>query len=315
MDISANTLIYRSFDIQHDLPALVSLLNAVEQTDHTGEEVAEAALREQLTWSGLDPALNSWVATLPDSTSLVGYGIIRKTLNDDNADLHIAIHPSWRCHGIGSQLFTCILKRAYELDTRAMRVYVNIQNEGASLFVRKHGFESVSTYTRLSVSGTHTFPAPVLLQGFTTRSYDQIQRVDLYTEAINHSYEGLWGHLQSTQEEVARWLPQLNPAGIFLIFAPDGTLAGTCRAALSEHLTTTRGTPTALIDAPGIVPRYRDANLSLPLLLTVIHWLLPQSPTILELESWGDTPDTLKLYCSLGFRVLKEEISYRRDLE
>jgi GNAT superfamily N-acetyltransferase len=297
------------------MPALITLFREIEQTDHTGEETDEDALREQLTWSGQDPALNTRVATVPGSAFLVGYSIVQKTLHDDNADLHIVVHPAWRRHGIGSQLFIRLLKRAQDLEARAVRSYVNVQNKGASLFVHKHGFEPVSTYTRLSVSGMPLFPPPILPQGFTIQSYDQIQRVNLYTEALNRSYEGIWGHLQSTQEEVAQWLPQLNSAGIFLLFAPDGTLAGTCRADFSKHLTKAQGALTALIDAPGIVPGYRDAHLSLPLLLTVIHWLLPQHPGVLELESWGDTPETLQRYCSLGFRVVKEEISYRLILE
>jgi mycothiol synthase len=315
MHESDGALIYRRFDLQGDLAALVGLLKDVEQADHAGEQVTEAALREQLTWSGQDPALNIWVVTLTDSASLVGYGMIQKTPNDANADLHIAVHPTWRCQGIGSQLFAHLLERASELDSRALRAYVPIQNEGASLFVHLHGFEPVSTYTRLSLTGMQPFPTPTLPQGFTTRSYDQIERVDLYTEALNRSYEGYWGHLQSTQEEVARLLPHLNHAGIFLLFAPDGTIAGTCRTDLSEQLTRERGAPTALIDAPGIVVRYREANLALPLLLTAIHWLLPQHPATLELEAWGEAPGTLARYRSLGFTATKEEISYRRNLE
>ena len=311
---STNTLIFRSFDLQRDLVALVSLLKDIDQADRTGEGITEAAIHEQITWTGQDPALNNWVVALPESDSLVGYGSIQKSSNDDNADLNIAVHPSWRRQGIGCQLFMRILERAYELDAQAMRVYANAQNEGAGLFVRKLGFEPVSTYTRLSVSDRQNFPAPVLPQGFTTHSYDQIQRVDLYTEALNRSYEGLWGHLQSKPEDVARWLPQLNHAGIFLLFASDGTIAGTCRAELSEHLLEERGVPTALIDAPGIIPEYRNADLYLPLLLTTIHWLLPQGPAIYEMESWGDAPETLALYRSLGFSLLKEEISYRREL-
>lgn len=315
MNPPANTLIYRSLDLQRDMPALVHLLTEVEQADHAGDDVTEAALREQLTWSGQDPALNNWVVALPDSVSLVGYGLIQKTPDDDNADLHIAIHPAWRRRGIGSELLVRLLERASQLDARALRTYVNVQNEGADLFVRGHGFEPVSTYTRLSISSKQTFPEPLLPQGFTTRSYDQIERVDIYAEAINRGYQGLWGHLQSTPEGNAAWLSQLNHASIFLLFAPDGTIAGICRADLSEHLTTERGVPTALIDAPGVVPEYRAANLYLPLMLTAIHWLLPQGPTRLELESWGDAPATLALYRSLGFTVMKEEISYRRDSE
>lgn len=284
---SPSPLIYRRFDLQRDVAALVSLLQQLEQADQTGEAVTEAALREQLTWTGQDPALMTWVVSLPDNTSLIGYGRIQKPTHDENADLHIAVHPFWRRQGIGSHIFARLLERATELGTCALRAYADVQNEEVSRFVRALGFSPVSSYTRLSVSAEQPFPAPVLPQGFSTRSYDQIQRIDLYTEAMNRSYEGLWGHVQATEEEVARWLPQLNQAGIFLLFAPDDTLAGTCRAELSEPLTSARGAPTGLIDAPGIIPQWRAAQLTLPLLLTAIHWLLPQGPTTLELESWG----------------------------
>ena len=128
---------------------------------------------------------------------------------------------------------------------------------------------------------------------------------------MNRGYEGQWGHLHVTEEEVVAFLPQLNSAGIFLLFAPDGSIAGSCRANISAE----DAARTALIDAPGIVPEYRAANLALPLLLATIHWLLPQEPAILELEGWGDAPETIALYCSLGFQTIKEEISYRREVK
>jgi ribosomal protein S18 acetylase RimI-like enzyme len=131
---------------------------------------------------------------------------------------------------------------------------------------------------------------------------------------MNRSYEGLWGHLQTSEEDQARWLPRLKQEGIFLLFAPDGAVAGVGRAELSEQLTAQRSVPTGHIDAPGVVPEFRGAGLYLPLLLTLIHWLLPQQPAALELESWGDEPGTLALYRTLGFSVMKEEVSYRRDV-
>lgn len=312
---STNALIYRRLDLQRDLVALVNLLQEVEQTDQMGEQVTEAALREQLTWSGQDPALNNWVVALPDSTSLVGYGVIYKTTNDANADLQITVHPSWRRQGVGDRIFAHLLERASELNAQALRTYVPVQNEGASLFVREQGFEPASTFTRLSLRGKQSFPVPSLPSGFAVRSYDQVERVDLYTEALNRCYEGYWGHLHCTEEEVSRFLLHLNHAGIFLLFAPDGSIAGTCRANLNEPPAGEHEAPGALIDAPGIVAQYREADLSLALLLTAIHWLLPQHPATLEIDAWGEFPDTLARYRSLGFTTTKEEISYRRNLK
>lgn len=314
MHESTNALIYRRLDLQRDLTALAGLLYEIEQTDQTGEQVTEAALHEQLTWSGQDPALNNRVVALSDNTSLIGYGICQKTPNDANADIYITVHPSWRRQGIGGQIFAHLLERASELNAQALRVYVPVQNKGADLFVRKYGFEPVSTFTRLSLREKQSFPAPALPQGFTVQNYDQIERVELYTEAINRCYEGYWGHLHCTEEEVAWILSHHNHAGIFLLFAPDGTIAGTCRASIKESPAEEREAPTALIDAPGIAAQYRGANLSLALLLTAIHWLLPQHPAILEIEAWGESPAMLAHYRSLGFTTTKEEISYRRSL-
>lgn len=314
MPQSVEAFIYRRFHLQGDLAALVCLLQEAAQADATGEQVTEASLREQLTWSGQNPACNHWVAVLPNSDTLVGSGLLQKLPSDLNADLHIVVHPSWRHQGIGTQLFSHLLARATELDAQALRAYVPVGNKAASLFVNTHGFAAVSTYTRLSVTGTQSFPTPLFPPGFTTRRYEQIEQVALYTEALNRCYEGYWGHLHCRQEDVAQLLLHLDHAGIFLLFAPDGTIAGTCRAHLSKPPSQEYGPSIVLIDAPGIVAPYREANLALPLLLTVLHWMLPQHPATIELEAWGEEPRILAHYRVLGFTPVKEEISYHRNL-
>ena len=289
---------------------LVALLNDVEQTDHDGEDVSEAALHEQLTWTGHNPTLDRWVATRSDDASLVGYGAIF----NDCSDLYIAVHPVWRRRGIGSELLTHLLERAREVGSRAALAYATVQHQAAKQFLSNHSFDPVATYTRMAIPGSQSFPPPSLPPGFVVRSYDQIQWIDLFTEAVNRSYEGLWGHRQVSQEEMAEWLPHLLPEGIFLLFAPDGAVVGKCQAEISEHLTTLRGASTGLVDAPGIIPPYREANLYVPLLLTTLHWLVPQSPTTIEMESWGDSADTLAQYRALGFAPVQEAISYSRRL-
>jgi mycothiol synthase len=313
MDLN-NAFIYRPFAIERDFAALVSLLHNVELIDQSGEDVSEATLREQLTWTGHNPALDRWVAYLPDSTSLVGYGTIFNAVNNDTTDLYIAVHPEWRQHSIGHELLSHLLIRARQVGVKNVCAYANVQNSGANAFLRMHGFEPVATYVRMAASGLLEFPLPEIPAGFTIRSYDQIQQRDLFMEAVNRGYAGLWGHHQISHEGLMTWLPQLPPEGIFLLFAPDGSIAGICRAYLSAHLTTLRGIVTGLIDAPGVVPAYRNANLYLPLLLTTLHWLVSQSPASIELEAWGEVPDVLAQYRALGFIPVQEEISYQHPL-
>lgn len=306
---SASALIYRRFNRENDIAALVTLLSEVERVDQDGGDVSETILREQLTWPGQD----RWVAQA-DSSALWGHAAIFKTPNDEHADLGIAVHPARRRQGVGSALLRYLMERAREVQAQDIRVYAGAQNKAAHAFLHKHGFEPVATYTRLAALGVPPFPQPDLPTGFFVRSYAQMPQIDLFTNAMNQSYAGLWGHRHSSQEEVEAWFPQLSPEGIFFLCAPDGSVAGLGRAEISEHLTTQRGVPTGLIDAPGIVPAYRNAGLYLPLFLTLLQWLLQQNPTAIELESWGDAPATLDLYRSLGFTPVTEAISYRRSL-
>ena len=310
MDLN-NAFIYYPFSVERDFAALVSLLHTIELIDQSGVDVSEAALREQLTWIGHNPALDRWVAYLPDNTALVGYGAIFNVSDGNAADLYIAVHPEWRQRGIGHELLSRLLARAHEVGAKDVRAYANIQHSGANAFLRTHSFEPVATYVRMAASGLLEFPLPDIPAGFAIHSYDQIQQEDLFMEAVNRGYAGLWGHLQLSHEELITWLPQLPPEGIFLLFAPNGSIAGICRAEISAHLTTLRGIVTGLIDAPGIVSIYRNANLYLPLLLTTLHWLVSQSPASIELEAWGEAPDILAQYRALGFIPVQEEISYQ----
>jgi len=290
---SASTFTYRHFETQRDFAALVILLQTVEQVDQDGEDVSEAALREQLTWPGHDPALDRWVVLSSAGNALIGYGSIFQTSNDEHADLYIAVHPQWRRQGIGSTLLGHLLERARERRARDVRTYAAVQHQGARAFLRTHDFDAVVMYTRLVVAGTRSFPEAELPPGFVIRRYDQVQQLDLLVEAMNRGYEGLWGHRYLGREEWVEWLPQIRQEGIFLLFAPGEAVAGICRAEMSEHLTMLREVSTGLVDAPGVVIEYREAGLYEPLILTALQSLIPHAPSRIEMESWGDEAATL----------------------
>lgn len=311
MDASTNVCTTRRFDLRRDLAAVVALLNDVRLADQDEDLMSEETLGELL---GQKPEKYARVAVAADRTSIAGFALLQKVSTDENADLLIAVHPSRRGQGIGSQLLELLLERARELGTRAVRGYVNAANQAAARFVRTRGFEPVSAYVRLAIEASRPFPHPHLPPGFEARSYDRVQRLDLFVQATNRGYEGRWGHLHVSEEEVAAWLPRLKQEGIMLLFAPDGALAGIGRAELSEQLTAQRGVLTGLIDAPGVIPEYRQHELYVPLLLTLIHWLLTEGPARIEIESWGDDAQTLACYRDLGFGLAREEISYRRVL-
>jgi ribosomal protein S18 acetylase RimI-like enzyme len=70
------------------------------------------------------------------------------------------------------------------------------------------------------------------------------------------------------------------------------------------------GEPTGYIDAPGVVPQHRRLDLYRALVLTGIKWLRMQGQTLIEMESWGDKLEVLKMYRELGFKDKRQLVSY-----
>jgi len=313
---SAPELTFRNFDREHDVAAVVELLIEIQRNggDANFEEVSEEALHEQFTWAGYMPERDSWVVTTSDAMQVVGYGSLFKYPIDPHPDIYIGVHPDWRRRGIGGALLDLLEKWAREAESLDIGGYPDPHDEGTLAFVRKRGYEPAYANTRLSVAGQQSFPAPELPAGFALRTYAEINDIDVFVESGNRCFEGQGGHRHTRAEDMVGWLATLKHEEIFLLFAPDGAVVGEVRAGMSEPLSNLRGQPTGYVDAPGVAIAYRSANLYLPLLLFAIHTVLPKYPVAIELESWGDTPETLELYKTLGFAVMQESIAYRRAL-
>ena len=305
----------RPFEPGADFPRLVRLLAAVEAVDQSGEDVGEDRVRDLMRAPGHDPAHDRWAAVSPgDPDSLVGYGALWKSPASESAETDGAVHPDWRRRGLGGQLLARALARAGELGACAVGAYAGAGNPAAQAFLRTHGFARIAANTLLRAQADHPFPAPMWPAGYQPRTYAEVADLAVLVEAFNRSHEGLWGHHPVTAEMVAGWLPEMPADGIFLAIAPGGQVAGICRGELDQRLSARRGAATAYIDAPGVVPEHREADLRRPLLLTAIAWLVPQGPAAIELESWGDAPETLAEYEALGFAVARQALAFRVDL-
>jgi ribosomal protein S18 acetylase RimI-like enzyme len=113
---------------------------------------------------------------------------------------------------------------------------------------------------------------------------------------------------------MAAWLPNFNPSGLFLVFSEKGRVVGISRTEPSPERTLKNGVPTGYIDAPGVVPQHRRLDLYRALVLTGIRWLKAQGQMIIEMESWGDKLEVLKMYRELGFTDLRQLYSYHLAL-
>ncbi|OGN90126.1 MAG: hypothetical protein A2Y88_02435 [Chloroflexi bacterium RBG_13_48_10] len=311
MTLDINHLSIRSFSPDQDIPRLLSLYSAIEAVDHGGLEISEQSILAQLNLPGHDALQDRWIVDAVDGSSLlIASANIWLPPGIETASANIMVHPDWRRHGIGGVLLSKLIERTYQLKVRSIQIFANPNHGDSSGFLLNHGFIAQGAYTELSLSEDVRLPPVIWPFGYTMRTYSQVQDISLLTQAMNLSYIPLWGHHVVSEAKMASWLPDFNEQGLFLVFSEKGRVVGISRTEPSAERTIKNGKPTGYIDAPGIVPQHRRLDLYRALVLTGIKWLRTQGHSLIEMESWGDKLEVLKMYRELGFEDLHQLVSY-----
>ncbi len=314
-NMDLNQLVIRSFSPDQDIPRLLTLLTAVEAVDHEGIELNEQALRAQLNLPGSNPLRDRWVIDAPgESPALIASALVKLSPETYLADANIIVHPDWRRHGVGSSLLSKVTERARQLNANAIQIYANASHPATQVFLQKHSFISQGAYTELRITADAHLPPVIWPYGYTMRPYSAVHDPSILTQAMNLSYIPLWGHREVSESEVDSWLPNFNQQGLFLVFSEKGRVIGISRVEPSTEQTVKNGVPTGYIDAPGIVPQHRRLDLYRALVLTGICWLRDQGQTLVEMESWGDKLEVLKMYRELGFKDMRQLVCYQLTL-
>jgi mycothiol synthase len=315
MNKNQNQLLIRSFSPDLDIPRLLSLFSAVEAADQAGQEISEQALRDQLDAPSHDPLKDRWVVAAPDdATVLIGFALLKAAPGSTLSEAILQVHPNWRHQGIGSSLLSKVVERARQLESTSLEIYASTKHPDATGFLQKRGFTAKGSYTELRLNEGIKLPPIIWPYGYTLRPYSETQDITILTQAMNLSYIPLWGHREVSEDEMTSLLPAFDQQGLFLVFSEKGRVVGISRVEPSPERSLRNGIPTGYIDAPGVVPQHRRLDLYRALVLTGISWLRKQGQSWIEIESWGDKLEVLKMYRELGFMDIRQLQCYQIDL-
>ncbi|GER89908.1 hypothetical protein KDW_40700 [Dictyobacter vulcani] len=312
---------FRRYVPANDLLSLSVLLTSIEDHDHDGEDTSETVLRQQLSWPNHKPEQDCWVIEAPNSShALIGYcSVFAQT--PQRCTLYVAVHPDFRRRGLGRALLTKAKARAREVGAEQVILYANARNISANAFLQKQGFGLAGSSWVLRAPASLALQEPEWLVGYSICSYAEVQQISVLLEVMTRSYADRWGHAENERATdaniVQEWLAHADFDGIFLVFAPDGEIAGFCRARRarlprehedSEELLTDE------IEQPGVIPHHRHHALYHSLVLTAMHWLRTEGQHDVLLHSWGDNKQTIAIYQEIGFILLQHFFAYRCDL-
>lgn len=318
----------RLFNPAADFAQLLALRRELEALEPTGNDTSEEGLRAMLKIRGHDPAQDRWVVTtLAEPEKLLAHAWLFAQ-SQERIVTSIHVHPAWRRQGIGSALLATMVARA----RRAGATHVTGGRWEPAMpahhFLTHHGFAPVGHNRFFVAPADVPLPAPVWPTGYTVRTFAEVQDLALLAEVCNLCYHDMWGHAENVAGAVdevrlaegMRVSPaHYNPDAIFIVFAPDGDVAGVCfgRVYGYENNDPATGRPKLVVDSPGVVPAQRHWGLQRPLTLTTMHWLrntVGAGP--IQLHTYGDQEAAVAIYHALGF-VLEPNshlIEYRFDL-
>ncbi len=300
----------RPFDPASDVPALLRLIEAVEQVDQTGQDSSEESLRAEFEWMGHDPQSDRWVAhKVGEEYRLLGHAWTF-TQTPVRSILHIAVLPTFRRQGIGSVLLRASLDRIAAKGARQAVSVVEVDNMAASDFLLKRGFD-IAGYNRFFAAGaTVALPPPRWPAGYKALPLSEYGDLAYFVEAANACYSSMWGHTQNTRpstvegyrESMAEYPQYFNPDGMFVVFDERDNVCGLCLGNLERD--GQDGHQAKIIDSPAIVLERQSEELLKPLMLTCMHWLNTLSYGEFRLETWGDSETAVSVYNDLGFTLL-----------
>lgn len=305
----------RNFEPEQDVAALARLWRAAAERDRSGFAPDEEQVRARLALPGHDPARERWVAVQAgEAGELLGYCLVWLPPEAETLEINLLVHPDWRAGGLPELLWQHLLAQASERSVRRLHLTTARHPFGLAGFWEQRGFRLEGGYSRLRRSSAAPMPAPALPTGLHLRPYSEVQNVELAAQLMHAAYAGLWGHNEVSAEQMAGWLPEFDLEGFFLLFGPADDPAGICRCEINAELTERNGRRTGYIDAPGLMPAYRSREHYRQALRAVAAWLYAQGAEWLEMESWGDSPETLDLYLAEGFEWVSSVASYSRLL-
>ena len=318
-----NQNIIRPFIREGNLAGLVQLRIDIENFDHAGNDVSEAAVIETLNWPGHDPQRDRWVIEKPGgSGELIGHAWACAQ-SPERVVIYVAIHPGWRRKGLGTSLLERALTRAVEMGATHVTAAADIKNKGADAFLLRNSFHHAGNNRFMRAPAGIPLSEPCWPDGFTVRSFSEVQKLSTLVEAFNRCYGDMWGHRENTPgamnedylgERMKKNPQHYNPDGLLIVFGPDGDVAGVCVAVLGPTIEGQSNSREMIVDSPGVVPEYRRLGLQRPLTLTAMHWLRSHSPGPIHLESYGDGEIAVKIYEELGFILDEHYVEYCRNL-
>jgi mycothiol synthase len=304
-----------------DLQPLAALINAADRVDNAGFSTTESALAHQLQEPSALPKENVFVAE--QTGRLVGYVIVNERREEafDRIGVIGIVHPEHRLQGIGSALMQRAESRARELR-RGKPLFLEMVARqpvaGAAELALSVGMQPVRHFFYMQCSDLAALPEPVLPAGICLRRYIAGSDEDAFVKAYNDGFSDHWGYVPHTREKEEHRVGNSGFVSDDTLLAVDsgGRIAGLCVVLIPPVEPDMREANPPMIDDLAVTHAYRRRGLGRGLLRAGMRRIRDQGFSAAALAVDVDSPNrALRLYESVGFRVVSASTAFRKELK
>ena len=279
-----------------DLPRLTNLMGLASSPEDAWK--TEERLAEDLGRPGLLPEDNCTL--FEEGSELVAASLIHPEPAIGRAVLEMWLHPAHIEPSLQGDLVRTARSHAERMGSRVLHVCVSPMGPWPPL-LQKERLAKVRTYWLMRWEEPE-LPAVEAPEGLSLAHYRPGDAEEL-TGIQNAAFGGHWGFCPNTSEEIAyRAEMSISPHDGILLMRSDSATVGycwTCTLGDAPH-------SIGVISMIGIDPAYRGKGLSRPVLLAGMEYLRSQEVKYIQLDVDSENTPAVKLYSSIGFKVVEE---------
>ncbi|MCL5275682.1 MAG: GNAT family N-acetyltransferase [Chloroflexi bacterium] len=320
-------LAFRSFDSQHDFPAMVEIYNAANVVDHIEEvDTLEGLASDYAHLSNCDLATDMLMVEADDN--VVGFGRVWWWVNDAGERLYGImgqVHPQWRGKGIGRALLQwqerrigAIAATHPTIEPRFIQTFSMESAQSRMALLKRAGY-NIIRYGFMMVRPTladvpEDWPLP---DGLEVRPVLP-EHMRLIWEALEEAFRDHWGHRPRSEEDYLSFLdwPDAQPHLWQVAWdARTDEIAGMVLNNIFERENAQYGIKRGWTDPICVRRPWRRRGLARALIMHSLKLLRDQGMTEAALGVDAENPNkALHLYESCGYQQYQRSFTLRKAL-
>ena len=307
----------------HDLEAIVELINATDAVDQLDEGTDVADLRSLLYAPDSD-AHGDALVVLDEDQLIVGFARLelKNAPRESRFYVHATVHPHWREKGVERLLLQRLWETAQErrrtLESKRVqfRAYCAAHQEKRIALFETFGLRPVRYSPHMVHHPLGNLPEPLVPPGIEVRAYVRGEDDQSALETITEAFADVMDFAPATLEELRHWIASSSFREELSPVALDGQeVVGLCLCTASEGRMRLLGRRDGYVDTLCVRPAYRQRGLGSALLLTCLHVLKRAGMESATLDADFDNPtEAIRLYERIGFREAWRWVTYGREI-